>query len=135
MEGDDDAGGGEVRVVVHGGAPFRGGRGEENASHRLWIRHKRLSRERRPLTGGGGASGRSPVVPRVPDGSLAAQPVALLQVERVFSVGVVPRLQLLPRQVGLLVEGAQQLALLLGPRGLAHLRGTRPGVFKGSEGL
>lgn len=61
----------------------------------------------------------------VSDGSLAAQPVALLQVEGVLPVRVVPGLQLLPRQVGLLIEAAQQLTLLLGPGGLGHLRRTQ----------
>lgn len=60
----------------------------------------------------------------VSDGSLAAQPVALLQVEGVLPVRVVARFQLLCRQVSLLIEAAQQLALLLGPRGLGHLRKT-----------
>lgn len=64
----------------------------------------------------------------VSDGSLAAQPVALLQVEGVVSVRVVSRLQLLPGQVGLLIEAAQELALLLGPRGLGHLQRTQQGV-------
>lgn len=57
----------------------------------------------------------------VPDGSLAAQPIALLQVEGMLSVRVVARLQLLPSQVGVLVEAAQHRALLLGLRGLCHL--------------
>lgn len=60
----------------------------------------------------------------VSDGSLAAQPVALLQVEGVLPVRVVSRLQLLPCQVGFIVEGAQ-LTLLLRPGGLGHLRDTR----------
>ena len=70
--------------------------------------------------------GSSPVVPGVSDGPLAAQPVALLQVEGVFSVGVLARLHLLPRQVGLLVEAPHQLHLLLRPWGVGHLveRGT-----------
>lgn len=68
---------------------------------------------------------RSPVVAGVSDGSLAAQPVALLQVEGVVSVGVVPWFQLLLGQVGLLIEGTQQLALLLGPRRLGHLQQTQ----------
>lgn len=62
----------------------------------------------------------SPVVPGVPDGALPAQPVALLQVEGVLPVRVVPRLQLLGGQVDLLIEAPQQLALL-GSGGLAHL--------------
>lgn len=57
----------------------------------------------------------------VPDGALPAQPVALLQVEGVLPVRVVPRLQLLGGQVGLLVEAPQQLALWLGWGGLTHL--------------
>ncbi len=65
----------------------------------------------------------------VSDGSLAAQPVALLQVEGVVSVRVVPRPQLLRGQVGLLIEAAQQLVLLLHPRGLGHLPGTQEGLF------
>lgn len=64
----------------------------------------------------------------VSDGSLAAQPVALLQVEGVLPVRVVAGLQLFRRQVGLLVEAAQQLALLLRPRGLGHLQRTQSEV-------
>lgn len=60
----------------------------------------------------------------VPDGPLAAQPVALLQVEGVLPVGVIARPQLLGRQVGLVVEGAQQVALRLGPGRLRHLQGA-----------
>lgn len=60
----------------------------------------------------------------VSDGSLAAQPVALLHVEGVVSVRVIARLQLLPSQVGFLIEGTQQLALLLRPRGRGHLQGN-----------
>lgn len=76
----------------------------------------------------------SPVVSGVPDGSLAAQPVALLEVEGVVPVGVIPRLQLLPGQVCLLIEAAQQLALLLHPRGLGHLQRTQHGVFTSQTG-
>ncbi len=71
----------------------------------------------------------SPVVSGVSDGSLAAQPVALLQVEGVVSVRIVSRLQLLGGQVRLLIEAAQQLAVLLGPRRLGHLPRTQHGVF------
>lgn len=60
-------------------------------------------------------------MPSVSDGSLAAQPVALLQVEGMLSVRVLPRLQLLASQVGLLIKASQQLALLLGPGRLSHL--------------
>lgn len=41
--------------------------------------------------------GQPPVVACVSDASVAPQPVALLQVEGVFSIGIIPRLQLLPR--------------------------------------
>lgn len=58
----------------------------------------------------------------VPDGSLAAHAVALQHVEGMVPVRVVPRLQQLPAQVGLLIEGAQQLPLLLSPRQLGHLQ-------------
>lgn len=67
---------------------------------------------------------RSPVVSGVSDGSLAAQPVALLHVEGVVSVRVIARLQLLPGQVGFVIEGAEQLTLLLRPRERGHLRGN-----------
>lgn len=65
---------------------------------------------------------RLPVVSGVSDGSLAAHAVALQHVEGVVPVRVVPRLQQLPAQVGLLIKGAQQLALLLSPRQLGHLQ-------------
>lgn len=61
-------------------------------------------------------------MPGVSDGSLAAQTVALLHVEGVVSVRVVPRLQQLPAQIVLLIEGAQQLPLLLSSRQLGHLQ-------------
>lgn len=67
----------------------------------------------------------SPVVSGVSDGSLAAQPVALLQVEGVLSVRVVAGPQLLGCQEGLLIEDAQQLALLLRSRRLGHLQRTQ----------
>lgn len=75
----------------------------------------------------------SPVVSGVSDGSLAAQPVALLQVEGVVSVRIVSGLQLLCGQVRLLIEAAQQLAVLLGPRRLRHLPRTQHGVFTWSK--
>lgn len=65
---------------------------------------------------------RLPVVSGVSDGSLAAHAVALQHVEGMVPVGVVPRLQQLPAQVGLLIKGAQQLPLLLSPRQLGHLQ-------------
>lgn len=64
-------------------------------------------------------------MPSVSNSSLTAQSVALLQVEGMLSVRVVPRFQLLSCQVGFLIEAAQQLALLLSPRGLGHLRETQ----------
>lgn len=68
--------------------------------------------------------GSSPVVSGVPDGPLAAQPVALLQVEGMLPVGVVAWPQLLGHQVGLVIKGAQQVALRLCPWRLRHLQGA-----------
>lgn len=58
----------------------------------------------------------------VSDGSLAAHTIALQHVEGMVSVRVVPRLQELPGQIGLLIKGAQQLPLFLGSRQLGHLQ-------------
>ena len=60
----------------------------------------------------------------VSDASLTAQSVALLQVEGMLPVWIIPWFQLLGCQIGLLIEAAQQLALLLGSRGLSHLQRT-----------
>lgn len=69
----------------------------------------------------------------VSDGSLAAQTVALLQVEGVLSVRVVTRLQLFGRQVGFLIETAQQLTLLLRPGGLGHLQRAGRGAGRSTD--
>lgn len=71
--------------------------------------------------------GRLPVVSGVSDGSLAAQTIALLHVEGMVSVRVVPRLQQLPGQIVLLIEGAQQLPLLLSSWQLGHLQKDEEG--------
>lgn len=75
----------------------------------------------------------SPVVSGVPDGSLSAQMVALLQIEGVLLVGVVPWFELLGCQVGLVMEAAQQLALRLGWWRLRHLQTTTNGSFKAAQ--
>lgn len=68
----------------------------------------------------------------VSDGSLAAQAIALLHVEGMVPVRVVPRLQQLPAQIVLLIEGAQQLPLLLSSRQLGHLQKDEEG--SGADG-
>ena len=60
----------------------------------------------------------------VSDGPLTAYPVALLQVEGMFPVGVLPRLQLLAAQVGLLIEAGHQLVLELPVRRMSDLQGA-----------
>lgn len=72
----------------------------------------------------------SPVVSGVPDGSLSTQMVALLQIEGMLLVGVVPWFELFGCQVGLVIEAAQQLALQLGWWRLSHLHTTTNGSFK-----
>lgn len=49
----------------------------------------------------------TPVMARVPDGPVGAQFVALQLVEGVLPVGVLSRLQLLGRQVCLLIEASR----------------------------
>lgn len=53
-----------------------------------------------------------PIVACVSDGAFAPQPVALLQVERMFPVRILSCFQLLTGQKSLLIEQAQELALL-----------------------
>lgn len=82
-----------------------------------------------PVSTVGDNSGGSPVVSGVPDGSLATQSVALLQVKGVLSVGVVARPQLLGRQISLVVESAQQVAVQLCPRRMRHLQKVQQKYF------